>query len=202
MNSSRNVQAKHKAGHWLDLNLALSESETEDGEQIFIGLLTANKQIAHKAGANTSVLKAGTLLQMTRQMISSMTVPGIIISESGVIQAFNREAEKLLGYTLIDVVGRNVSMLMNDDDAAKHDGYLARYMATRESAIIGAGKGRTVDRQAQVGQALQHASVHRRAGGRGGQEAVHGHAAQDQVGAGRDQGQAQEQKGGSQAKEG
>jgi PAS domain S-box-containing protein len=143
MNSSRNVQAKHKAGHWLDINLALSESETEDGEQIFIGLMTANKQIAHKAGAS-SVLKAGTLLQMTRQMISSMTVPGIIISESGVIQAFNREAEKLLGYTLIDVVGRNVSMLMNDDDAAKHDGYLARYMATRESAIIGAGKGRTV----------------------------------------------------------
>jgi PAS domain S-box-containing protein len=42
----------------LDVNLALSESETRNGEQIFIGLLTANKQIAHKTGANnTSVLK-------------------------------------------------------------------------------------------------------------------------------------------------
>jgi PAS domain S-box-containing protein len=93
-------------------------------------------------------------------MISSMTMPGIIINESGVIQAFNREAEKLLGYTLIDVVGRNVSMLMNDDDAAKHDGYLARYMATRESTIIGAGKGRTVVAKHKSGKLFNmHLSV-------------------------------------------
>jgi PAS domain S-box-containing protein len=161
MNSSRNVQAKHKAGHALDINLALSESETEDGDQIFIGLMTANKQIAHKTAANnTSVLKTGTLLQTARQLISAMTVPGIIINESGVIQAFNREAEKLLGYTLIDVVGRNVSMLMNADDAAKHDGYLARYMATRESTIIGAGKGRTVVAKHKSGKLFNmHLSV-------------------------------------------
>jgi len=144
MGSSRNVQAKHKNGDWLDINLALSESETEDGDQLFVGLITAVKQIQHQKTASHVGAKAGSLLQMARSMISGMTVPAIIINETGVIQAFNREAEKVLGYQLIDVVGRNVTMIMNDDDAAKHAGYLARYMASRQSDIIGAGKGRTV----------------------------------------------------------
>jgi PAS domain S-box-containing protein len=68
-----------------------------------------------------------------------------------VIQAFNRDAEKLLGYTLIDVVGRNVTMLMNDDDAAKHDGYLARYLSDQGSAHH--RQGARGCRQTQVGQA-------------------------------------------------
>jgi PAS domain S-box-containing protein len=138
MNKSRDVQAQHKNGQMLDVNLALSESEAPNGETIFIGLLSAVKSIAHKSAiGGDSVLKRGSLLQLTRQMLNSLTIPGVIINETGVIQAFNRDAEKLLGYTLIDVVGRNVTMLMNDDDAAKHDGYLARYLSTKDPHIIG-----------------------------------------------------------------
>ena len=74
---------------------------------------------------------------MTRRLINSMTVPGVVINEQGIIQAFNRTAEKLLGYALIDCVGRNVSMLMNDDDAPKHDGYLNNYLTTGEEKVIG-----------------------------------------------------------------
>jgi PAS domain S-box-containing protein len=159
MGSSRNVQAKHKNGQSLEVNLALSESETDDGEQIFIGLLTAVKQIQHhKTGSATA--KAGSLLQTARLMISGMMVPAIIINDTGVIQAFNREAEKVLGYQLIDVVGRNVTMIMNGDDAAKHAQYLARYKASGHSDIIGAGKGRTVVAKHKSGKLMDmHLSI-------------------------------------------
>ena len=59
------------------------------------------------------------------------------ISTTGIVQAFNKGAEDLLGYMLIDVVGRNVSMLMNDADASKHDEYLATYLRTGQVKVIG-----------------------------------------------------------------
>jgi two-component system sensor kinase FixL len=83
MNKSRDVQAQHKNGQMLDVNLALSESEAPNGETIFIGLLSAVKSIAHKSAiGGDSVLKRGSLLQLTRQMLNSLTIPGVIINET------------------------------------------------------------------------------------------------------------------------
>jgi PAS domain S-box-containing protein len=153
MNKSRDVQALHKNGQIIDVNLALSEAEAPNGEQIFIGLLSAVKTISHKVATGANVVgKSGTLLQLTRQMLNSLTIPGVIINENGVIQAFNRDAEKLLGYTLIDVVGRNVSMIMNDADAAKHDSYLTKYLSTKETHII--GKERVVAAKHKSGKSI------------------------------------------------
>lgn len=86
-------------------------------------------------------------------MINSMTVPGIIINDKGVIQAFNKSAEELLGYALIEVVGRNVNMLMNDQDAAKHEEYLASYLTTGQAKVI--GKERVLMAKHKSGQAIE-----------------------------------------------
>jgi uncharacterized membrane protein YgcG len=116
-----------------------------------------------------------TVLQSMRKMINSMTVPGMIINEKGSIQAFNKGAEEvfliiiimfiiwidifvcdrsqLLGYALIEVVGRNVNMLMNDQDAAKHDEYLANYLTTGQAKVI--GKERVLMAKHKSGQALE-----------------------------------------------
>ena len=61
----------------------------------------------------------------------------VTIDDHGAIQSFNRAAESIFQYTATDVIGENVSMLMPDEFAVHHDGYLAKYNETREAQIIG-----------------------------------------------------------------
>ncbi len=69
------------------------------------------------------------------------TVPdGIIaIDTRGVIERVNPATEQLFGFSAEEMLGENVSMLMPEPDASRHDGYLGRYLATGEARIIGTG---------------------------------------------------------------
>ncbi|MEZ5978730.1 MAG: PAS domain S-box protein [Planctomycetota bacterium] len=64
----------------------------------------------------------------------------VTIDKRGSIDIFNAAAERLFGYTREEVHGRNVSLLMPDDVAAEHDGYVARFLETRVPHVIGIGR--------------------------------------------------------------
>jgi PAS domain S-box-containing protein len=73
--------------------------------------------------------------------ILNTSVDGIIVIDSrGQIEAFNRGAEVLFGYPAVEVLGRNVNMLMPSPNHEDHDGYLRRYLETGEAQIIGVGR--------------------------------------------------------------
>ncbi|CAC9691733.1 Autoinducer 2 sensor kinase/phosphatase luxQ [Comamonas aquatica] len=68
-------------------------------------------------------------------------VDGIIMIEGdGRICAFNPAAERLLGWSAAEVLGRNVSMLMPPTEQQAHDGYLQRHLRTGATSIIGSGR--------------------------------------------------------------
>jgi PAS domain S-box-containing protein len=75
-----------------------------------------------------------------RAIVESAVDGIVVIDHRGRIEAFNPAAERLFGYQTAEVIGSNVSMLMPEPFSAQHDGYLARYLATRVPRIIGVGR--------------------------------------------------------------
>lgn len=57
--------------------------------------------------------------------ILSTAIDGIVtINCRGIILSFNKSAESIFGWKQEEVLGQNVKVLMDDDIAAQHDGYL------------------------------------------------------------------------------
>ncbi|MFS8046432.1 PAS domain S-box protein [Rhizobium sp. BR 314] len=75
-----------------------------------------------------------------RSILATVPESMIVIDESGLIASFSTAAEMLFGYSVDDVYGKNVSMLMPSPDREAHDGYLSHYLTTGERRIIGYGR--------------------------------------------------------------
>ncbi len=78
-----------------------------------------------------------------RLILDSLVVGVITIDEMGVVQSFNPGAESIFGYGPDEVMGRNVSMLVPQAHRSRHDSYIADYLRTGETKVV--GKGREVE---------------------------------------------------------
>ncbi|MEO5330737.1 MAG: diguanylate cyclase [Magnetococcus sp. YQC-5] len=61
----------------------------------------------------------------------------IVINDKGVIESMNQAAYKMFDYSEAQMLGHNISMVMDEPHRQLHDTYLARYLATGTSAILG-----------------------------------------------------------------
>jgi PAS domain S-box-containing protein len=69
----------------------------------------------------------------------------VAIGTDGIIRTFNHAAERIFGYSSEQAVGANVNILMPEDIAAQHDGYVSRYVNNPGMPFI-VGRGpRAVD---------------------------------------------------------
>uniref|UniRef100_A0A6B2LGS9 PAS domain-containing protein n=1 Tax=Arcella intermedia TaxID=1963864 RepID=A0A6B2LGS9_9EUKA len=64
----------------------------------------------------------------------------IVIDTNGIIRFLNQATENITGYTRTDLLGSNVSVLMSQELAAKHDGFIKRHLETGVNHIIGIGR--------------------------------------------------------------
>lgn len=91
------------------------------------------------AAADTAAALAESLER--HRAILDTAVDGIItINDRGIVESFNRAAERMFGYTAAEIIGHNISRLMPEPYRSGHDGYVRHYVATGDARIIGIGR--------------------------------------------------------------
>ena len=129
----REVTGRRRDGTIFPVHLSVGEMGIA-GERKFTGMLrdlTRRVRLEGELGASEARWRA----------IVDSAVDGIIVIDAhGSVEAFNRAAERLFGYTAAEVIGRNVDMLMPSPYREEHDAYLSRYLRTGRAKIIGSGR--------------------------------------------------------------
>ena len=94
-------------------------------------LLFRYKDISEAASLNASRMRA----------MMDTAVDGIItINSRGIVVSVNKAVSQILGWSDEELLGENVSKIMQDHDSAEHDNYLANYLRTGKANIIGVGR--------------------------------------------------------------
>lgn len=79
--------------------------------------------------------------QTRMKALMDTAVDGVVIIDAkGHIVEFNASAERIFGWRRAEIVGKNVTELMDYSIRASHDGFLANYLRTGEGKIIGRGR--------------------------------------------------------------
>ena len=105
------------------------------------GKITAFLSIATDISERARAVQAQRENEVRLAAILDNVLDGIItISAVGMIESFNRAAEKIFGYQRIEVIGHNLKMLMPEPYHSEHDGYLYNFTTTGIKKIIGTGR--------------------------------------------------------------
>jgi len=115
--------------------------DARDGVRWILHCLGDGKEVAeghHTHSAMALALEAAEA--RLRSILQTVPDAMIIIDERGRIESLSSTAERLFGYTLGEIAGKNVSQLMPSPDREQHDSYLKRYLHTGERRIIGIGR--------------------------------------------------------------
>ena len=110
------------------------------GISIFVGIIASTLMVRSslsQAQAESSLRESEAAL---RAMVDGAADGVVSINEAGLIENFNRTAERIFGRGAEEVIGRNVSVLMPEPDRSAHDTYLAHYLSTGVKRIIGIGR--------------------------------------------------------------
>jgi two-component system sensor kinase FixL len=78
--------------------------------------------------------------QETQALMEAAVDAIVAIDHRGVMTAVNRATQHLFGYRDVELIGRNVSMLMPEPDRGAHRHYMRRHLDTSETRIIGIGR--------------------------------------------------------------
>lgn len=104
-------------------------------------LEVVNRHLAHELEQRRRIEANIRRSQTYLRAVLDTVADGIITIDSrGVVEDFNPAAERIFGYRRVDVVGKNISMLMPEPDHSAHDRYLSGYLDTGREAVIGKGR--------------------------------------------------------------
>ncbi len=101
------------------------------------GRLAGRYVVLVECGWNGAAGRAGMYEERLRAIAETAPDAMITIEESGLIETFSVQAERLFGWTAKEVVGEKINRLMPEPHFTRHDEYMERYLRTGEARIIG-----------------------------------------------------------------
>jgi two-component system sensor kinase FixL len=129
----RQVTGRRRDGSMFPVHLSVGEMVLE-GERKFTGIL-------HDLSARVALEDQLRASEARWRAVIESAVDGIVVIDAeGHIEAFNPAAERLFGYSELELIGQNVKVLMPSPHHERHDGYLTRYLKDGDPRIIGQGR--------------------------------------------------------------
>lgn len=75
-----------------------------------------------------------------RAIIDNATDGIATINDRGIIESVNSACLELFGYSSEELIGQNISILMPQEHAHRHDGYIQSYLTSGHAKVIGIGR--------------------------------------------------------------
>jgi two-component system CheB/CheR fusion protein len=122
---------------------------TEDGDQFLMRVFPYQIAPDTYSGVvftfvNTSGLRKAQNDLVERELrmdtLLKVTDAYVLIDDKGIIQEINAALTDMTGFDEEEMIGQNVSALMADDMAAKHDEHIRRYLDSGESDVVGTSR--------------------------------------------------------------
>ena len=107
-------------------------------EEAHADLEEMNSKLEARVAERTQALEMSEIRQ--RSIVENIVDGLITIDGKGTIASFNPAASRIFGYSVNEVMGCNIKMLMPDPYTSEHDAYLHNYLTTGEKKIIGIGR--------------------------------------------------------------
>lgn len=105
---------------------------------LLFGMYERFQDVIVEAGVRQKAQDSLIRSEARQRAIFTTMIDGVItINEKGIIESFNKGAENIFGYRILEVLGKNISMLMPEPHSNNHDDYIKQYMSTGESKVIG-----------------------------------------------------------------
>lgn len=132
------VSAVTAYGVWKLLPLASQLKSPTELEEMNRKLRESYNSIERKIAERTQDLSA---LVTKYEVTVNTVVDGLItIDSEGNIQTFNRAAEKIFGYQLDEVLGKDIRILMPEPYSSNYDSYIHNFLRTGDKEIFATGR--------------------------------------------------------------
>ncbi|MGC2856282.1 EAL domain-containing protein [Novispirillum sp. DQ9] len=121
-------------GREVHVEIAATRFRGDDGAD---AVLVVARDVTERQIATRAIIQREERL---RRIMETMVDGLVIIDERGIIETFNRAAERIFGYKAREVVGAPVNILMPEEEGEVHQDYVNAFLATGVSTVMGGGR--------------------------------------------------------------